>query len=718
MRSVLLLYLRDYLHWDDDTSTAVYHAFTVLAYLFPLVGAIVADSYWGKYKTIIYLSVVYVFGHAVKTVGSIPYVPSQVAHAVLSMFGLFFIAVGTGGIKPCVSSFGGDQFMPGQSYIRKQFFSLFYFAINAGSLISTFVTPIFRADVNCYPNETGPEFDQCFALAFGVPGALMVVALILFIAGSRWYTIYPPEGSIFTKVCNCIYTACKNRWHTPNDQRNKEHWLEYADAPPKLIRDTKYVLRVLVLYIPLPFFWALFDQQGSRWTLQAIQTNGYLGTLLIKPDQVEVLNPLLIVTLIPIFEATLYPFLRHFNIPFPPLRRMTVGLVLAGLSFIAAAILQIEIDKTLTPLPKSFEFGVRFINSAPCNVTFTPDNAILPDITVQPNDISTIIFYHHTDTARYTYLTCSGETATIQTTAAKEQVVEFVVFGDQAQLVNKVPMVTHKSEDGGGRFSVLNLDPQQRDLVVVVTSVERGKYPERSTDVLYTNRSASIDVGYGFATITAYDKATFGDNDDTGSGGGGNVVVYTTDLYLDVGGVYSIVYNNGSTGFTNLDLNPNTISVAWMIPQFLIITIGEVFLSITGLEFSYTQAPPSMKSVLTSIWLFTVSLGNIIVLIIAEAKGIEKQSDEFFLFAGLIFVAAILFVFLAYRYIPVDENEFKEEILEEERKFRERARLHELKKKGIPLDDISDGELPSYDVAIQGSNGVTKKLEYEHDTPM
>uniref|UniRef100_H2Y7Q2 Solute carrier family 15 member 2 n=1 Tax=Ciona savignyi TaxID=51511 RepID=H2Y7Q2_CIOSA len=633
MRSVLLLYLRDYLHWDDDTSTSVYHAFTVLAYLFPLLGAIVADSYWGKYKTIIYLSIVYVFGHIVKTIGSIPYVPSQVAHAVLSMFGLFFIAVGTGGIKPCVSSFGGDQFKPGQSYIRKQFFSLFYFAINAGSLISTFVTPIFRADVDCYPNETAPEFDQCFALAFGVPGALMVVALILFIAGTRWYTIYPPEGSIITKFCMCIYTACRNRWNTPKQERNKEHWLEYADSPPKLIRDTKYVLRVLVLYIPLPFFWALFDQQGSRWTLQAIQTNGYLGSLLIKPDQVEVLNPLLIVTLIPLFEATLYPFLRYFNIPFPPLRRMTVGLILAGCSFIAAAILQIEIDKTLTPLPKSFEFGVRFINSAPCNVTFTPSNTALPPIPVGPDQVrvvhpsieqllyiklavstNTIYFYHHTASAEFTYLTCNGDVRSISTTGAKEQVLEFVIFGNQD-----------------------------------VHLLMQCHVPS--------------------ATIEAYNKATIGNDTSTeGSGGGGDVALYSTQLYLDVGGVYSIVYDGLGAGYTNLDLNPNTVNVAWMIPQFLIITVGEVFLSVTGLEFSYTQAPPSMKSVLTSIWLFTVSLGNIIVLIIAEAKGIEKQSDEFFLFAGLIFVAALLFIFLAYRYIPVDENEFKEEILEEERK--------------------------------------------------
>ena len=78
--AVLLLYLRNYLDWDDDTSTSVYHAFTVMAYLFPLFGAIVADSYWGKYKTIIYLSLVYVLGHIVKTVAAIPYVPTKTAH--------------------------------------------------------------------------------------------------------------------------------------------------------------------------------------------------------------------------------------------------------------------------------------------------------------------------------------------------------------------------------------------------------------------------------------------------------------------------------------------------------------------------------------------------------------------------------------------------------------------------------------------------------------
>ena len=88
------------------------------------------------------------------------------------MIGLLVIAVGTGGIKPCVSAFGGDQFVrPQQDRQLEQFFSIFYFAINVGSLISTFLTPILREDVKCF----GQQF--CFPLAFGVPAILMIVAV-------------------------------------------------------------------------------------------------------------------------------------------------------------------------------------------------------------------------------------------------------------------------------------------------------------------------------------------------------------------------------------------------------------------------------------------------------------------------------------------------------------------------------------------------------------
>ncbi|XP_016401446.1 LOW QUALITY PROTEIN: solute carrier family 15 member 2-like, partial [Sinocyclocheilus rhinocerous] len=99
------------LNWDKNLSTAVYHAFSSLCYFTPLLGAVIADSWLGKFKTIIYLSIVYyVIGHVVKSVGAIPDVGDSTLHIVLSMLGLVLIAFGTGGIKPCVAAFGGDQF--------------------------------------------------------------------------------------------------------------------------------------------------------------------------------------------------------------------------------------------------------------------------------------------------------------------------------------------------------------------------------------------------------------------------------------------------------------------------------------------------------------------------------------------------------------------------------------------------------------------------------
>lgn len=117
----------------------------------------------------------------------------------VSVLGLVMIAVGTGGIKPCVSAFGGDQFGPGNEKQLQWFFSLFYLSINAGSLISTFVTPVFRQEVNCSTRG------DCFPLAFGVPAILMIIALALFWLGRNQYTLIPPaKGNIILETVKCI----------------------------------------------------------------------------------------------------------------------------------------------------------------------------------------------------------------------------------------------------------------------------------------------------------------------------------------------------------------------------------------------------------------------------------------------------------------------------------------------------------------------------------
>ena len=122
------------------------------------------------------------------------------------------------------------------------------------------------------------------------------------------------------------------------------------------------------------------------------------------------------------------------------------------------------------------------------------------------------------------------------------------------------------------------------------------------------------------------------------------------------GGVYSLIIGrerNGNIVTKMIEvIEPNSMNILWLIPQYVVMTLGEVMFSVTGLEFSYSQAPVTMKSVLQACWLLTVAFGNVIVVIVAELKIFDSQASEFFLFAGLMFVDMILFMWLAYRYKP------------------------------------------------------------------
>jgi len=232
--------------------------------------------------------------------------PSLIGPAI----GLIMIGFGTGGIKPCVSAFGGNQFLPSQKHHLAKFFSLFYLSINIGSTIGTLLTPIFRSDVKCFHND-------CYPLAFGIPALLMLIATAVFAVGTPFYRRDndKPKGSgnIITQTAGCVLLALKNRLKSFKQPPNtKPHWLDYANDgtySPKLIADVKVFCKIMLLYIPLPLFWALYDQQGSRWTSQAQQLNGRIGSVTIKPDQFQAVNPILIVLFVPIFDFVVYPVL-------------------------------------------------------------------------------------------------------------------------------------------------------------------------------------------------------------------------------------------------------------------------------------------------------------------------------------------------------------------------------------------------------------------------
>lgn len=140
-------------------------------------------------------------------------------------------------------------------------------------------------------------------------------------------------------------TGITEKFHQQK-KRPKEHWLDYAEDKHgvELVNETKAVLNVLVMYIPLPLFWALHAQQGSRWVFQAAKMNGDVGWFTIKPDQMILINSLMGMLLIPVFENLFYPLLSRVGIK-SPLQKMTLGGLCSGTSFIIAALVQFQIDK-------------------------------------------------------------------------------------------------------------------------------------------------------------------------------------------------------------------------------------------------------------------------------------------------------------------------------------------------------------------------------------
>ncbi|NXP47668.1 S15A1 protein, partial [Heliornis fulica] len=660
MRAVLVLYFKYFLQWDDNLSTAIYHTFVALCYLTPILGALIADSWLGKFKTIVSLSVVYTIGQAVMSVSSINDLtdhnkdgfPDNVSvHVALSMIGLILIALGTGGIKPCVSAFGGDQFEDHQEKQRSRFFSIFYLSINAGSLLSTIITPILRAQ------QCGIHSKQrCYPLAFGVPAALMAVSLVVFVVGSRMYKKVKPQGNIMIQVSKCIGFAIKNRFrHRSKQYPKREHWLDWASEKydKRLIAQTKMVLKVLFLYIPLPMFWALFDQQGSRWTLQATTMDGNFVAIQIQPDQMQTVNPILIIIMVPVMDAVIYPLIKKCKIDFTPLRKITVGMFLASLAFVAAALVQVQIDKTLPVFPAAGQSQIRFINlgTQDATVRFEPQLQTVPVQTVGPMH-STDYVTLETSQLKLLNIAYGNKNNAINITLSEESRYTLGIKDNAANIVTSLlyDEVTSKPEEGNNLIRFINNLPD------VVNITMGGTHFGTLRPLSASNYS--IFSG-GRKDITAVRNS---------------VSCSTTSKAFGFGSAYTIVINECNANTLDVmyyeDIPPNTVHMAWQIPQYFLLTCGEVVFSVTGLEFSYSQAPSNMKAVLQAGWLLTVAVGNIIVLIVAGASKLSEQWAEYVLFAALLLAVCIIFAIMAYFYTYIDPNEIEAQLDEEEKQVK------------------------------------------------
>lgn len=343
-----------------EDATYWYHMFTSAVYFTPLLGAIVADAFFGKYKTILSLSIVYCLGHIALALDE--------TRLGLSV-GLTLIAIGAGGIKPCVSAHVGDQFGKTNSHLLEKVFSWFYLSINLGAFISTLLTPIML-------EKFGPS------VAFGIPGALMIMATYVFYLGRNEFIHIQPTSSVssLTKSIKNIFNLELFKNLSLNISQGISllliiflfrYFLTNFISPTsstvisiifglfyliilavqqksEIFEGFGAIIKLSIIYSFVAVFWALFDQTGSTWVLQAESLNrNWLGMEWLS-SQIQAINPIMILLFVPLFSYVIYPALGKV-MDLSPIKKINLGFFLAVPSFVIIGLVQSWIDAGQTP---------------------------------------------------------------------------------------------------------------------------------------------------------------------------------------------------------------------------------------------------------------------------------------------------------------------------------------------------------------------------------
>lgn len=376
---------------SDDTATSVIHLFVFVNYFMPLFGGWLSDKIVGRYHTILWVSLFYCAGHGVLACSD--FAGSVNGKMILLCVGLGLIAFGSGGIKPCVSAFMGDQFKPEQSHLLQKAYGAFYWSINLGSFFSFLVIPWIK-------DHHG------YSLAFLVPGILMAIATLIFWSGRKYYLHVPPSRetkkagffdvffaayrqspSPLVPLHNLLTTIglpllvmvglaffsvsatlahhstplahdigwaaliCAALWYASvvissllgKLELPESFWLGARSTYPEAeITAARSVGPILFVFALIPVFFSLFDQTGSTWVLQGLKMApfNFFG-FQIGAEEMQSANPLLVMILVPLLTAVVYPRIGRLA---SPLRRMSCGMFVAAFSYVVVAWLQARLQ--------------------------------------------------------------------------------------------------------------------------------------------------------------------------------------------------------------------------------------------------------------------------------------------------------------------------------------------------------------------------------------
>ncbi|XP_041986920.1 uncharacterized protein LOC121738752 [Aricia agestis] len=637
LRTILSLYLRNVLCLHENSATVVYHIFIMMCYTLPLVGAILADNFLGRYRVIVYFSVIYLIGAILTCFATIP--PLTLPPMATSLVGLALIAAGTGAIKPCVAAFGGDQFhLPRENQSLQRFFTIFYCTVNLGGFVGMVVTPAVRRSFMCFGDDT------CYALGFGLPALLVFISICIFVAGKPWYRIKKPRDNVTMKFVLCTLYSLKGRFRCDRglDGIPRAHWLDYSRDKygEKLVADMKVVFSILYLFLPVPIFWSLFDQQGSRWTFQASRLTSEVFGITLMPDQLQVLNPALVLLMMPVCPGGAWSILPEMD----PLKKMFVGGILTSLAFVSAGILQIAIERSTLQTPRSEETGLVILNTLPCAVELAVCGGGIASIKPSSTFLMTSLPHREYAMAVSCSSDCDGRVMMrrVITTHLKTAPGMFmpIIVGqnsdDELSLYYMDPSTLTKSLTGKPKMKVVYVGKTGPNRNVSI-SVKSDK---RISDVYYVSDSSPDDVSESAFMCMQPGKFKWRAESTTGSWAG--------EGHLRCGGVYILCLRERSGVLDAAVLHapnpPNELHLVWIIPQYILISIAEIMFAISGLEFSFMQAPKSMKTITIAAWYVSVAFGNLIVILVTQSKVFQNRATEFFVYAATLTIAMLVFL--------------------------------------------------------------------------
>jgi proton-dependent oligopeptide transporter, POT family len=330
----------------QSTATALQYFFQFWCYVTPIIGAIVADTWLGRYKAICLFAGIYLIGLLVIFITSLPFALDNGAGLPGLIVTMIILGLGTGGIKSNVSPLIAEQYTETKMRIKtlpsgervilspavtmQSIFNIFYWCINFGSL-SAIATVWMELKID-------------FWAAYLLPFCFFFIAIFVLIIGKNSYVVRPPKGSILVDAGKALWMGIKSKG---NLDAAKPSVLEAngqsANVPwnDLFVDELKRGLVACKVFAFYPIYWLVYGQMVSNFVSMAgtMDTHGLPNDLLFN------LNPISIIVFLPFIEKFLYPGLRKIGIPFRPISRIAWGFALAALSMVYAAVLQHYIYK-------------------------------------------------------------------------------------------------------------------------------------------------------------------------------------------------------------------------------------------------------------------------------------------------------------------------------------------------------------------------------------